>query len=397
VRAVTPPAVPPLWRQVPRGLVALGALATAAGLIASPARTWPNLLVGNVYLLSLALAGILFISINYLSGAGWWVVVRRVAESMMSGLPVAAALMLCLFFGRHVLYPWAHAPAPGHEALPAGKAAYLSPSFVFARMAVVLAAWVLLGLAIRRASLRQDEDPSPAHHQRLVRYSAVFVVIFAVTFSLASVDWLMSLEPHWYSTIYAVYLFAGLLLSGLAALTLIVLVLRWLGPLDGVVGEDHLHDLGTLLFAFSTFWAYIWLSQYLLIWYGNLPEEVTHYVLRTSDLWLPLFLLNVVVNWAVPFLVLLPRAAKSHPGVLAGVCLVLLFGHWLDLYLLVIPDTVGTPVLGPLEVLVALGYAGLFLVLVWRAVASAPLLPRHDPHLEESLQRSSSHPLTEPL
>jgi hypothetical protein len=377
------------WQRAGLGLAAAGLLAVAAGLVFWPARTWPSLLVGNVYVLSLALAGALFIGIHYLSGAGWWVVVRRVAEAMMAGLPVIALLVLALFFGRHALYPWSHPPAleHAHSALSPGKAFYLSTPFVFARMAVVLAAWVLLARALRRASLRQDQEPGLPQHQRLVRWSAVFVVVFAISFSMASVDWLMSLDPHWYSTIYAVYLFAGLLVSGLAALTLLVLLLRRTGPLAGVVTEEHLHDLGKLLFAFSTFWAYIWLSQYLLIWYGNLPEEVTHYLRRTRGSWAPLFFLNLVLNWAVPFLVLMPRAAKRHGGVLAAVCLVLLLGRWLDLYLLVMPERASAPLLGPLEVLVALGYAGLFFVLTSRALAQAPLLPRNDPHLAESLGR----------
>jgi hypothetical protein len=382
--------MPPRWRQAGRALAAAGVLAAAAGLALAPARTWPSLLVGNVYLLSLALGGALFIAINFLSGSGWWVVLRRVAEAMMAALPVVALLLLALFFGRHALYPWAsHAEggAHGHAALSHGKALYLSTPFVFARMAVVLAAWVLLARALRRASLRQDREGGPAQHQRLIRVSAVFLAVFALSFSLASVDWLMSLDPHWYSTIYAVYLFAGLLVAGVAVVTLIALVLRRAGPLAGLVTEEHLHDLGKLLFAFSTFWAYIWVSQYLLIWYGNLPEEVTHYLRRTRGPWSVLFFLNLVLNWAVPFLVLMPRAAKRHPGVLGGVCVVVLLGHWLDLYLLVVPERLAVPALGPLEALLALGYAGLFVVLTSRALAQAPLLPRNDPYLQESLSR----------
>jgi hypothetical protein len=383
VTTLPPPALPARWAHLGHSLVALGALTVAAGLYFSPARTWSSVLVGNFYLLSLALGGALFISTQYLSGASWWVVLRRVAEAMMAGLPAVALLLLALFFGRHALYPWAHAEADDHG--PAGKDLYLEPAFLFARMAIVLAAWVLLARALRRASLAQDEDPGPAHHRRLVRYSALFVVVFALSFSLASVDWLMSLDPHWYSTIFAVYLFAGLLVAGLSALTLIAILLRELGPLRGVVSDGHLHDLGKLLFAFSTFWAYIWVSQYLLIWYSNLPEEVTHYLRRTSGPWLPLFLVNLVLNWVVPFLVLLPRATKRRADVLGGVCLLLLLGRWLDLYLLVMPETVGSPRLGPVEVLVPLGYAGLFFVLTARALAQAPLVPRHDPHLADSL------------
>jgi len=189
--------------------------------------------------------------------------------------------------------------------------------------------------------------------------------------------------------VFAVYVFAGLLVLGLALVTLIVVVLRERGPLAGVVSEEHLHDLGKLLFAFTTFWAYIWLSQYLLVWYANLPDEVTHYLHRTGPPWLGLFLVNLLVNWAVPFLVLLPRAAKRSPRVLKWICLLLLGGRWLDLYLLVMPERAARPSLGPLEVLVPLGCAGLFMFLTARALAEAPLLPVGDPYLEESLHHQA--------
>lgn len=385
-------------------LIALGLTTVATGLSLWPERTWPNLLLSNVYLLSMALAGAILLSMQYLSGAGWSVVLRRVPEAMMSALPVVAVLMLMVFFGRQTLYPWANPEALAHVPLPADKTLYLSTPFVFVRMALVLALWVSLARAIRRTSLRQDEDPALhpaaeasaagttalAHHQRLVKLSALFAVAFSITFALASVDWLMSLDPHWYSTMFAVYLFAGVLVSGLAALTLIVVVLRAVGPLRDIVGPSHLHDLGKLLFAFSTFWAYIWFSQYILIWYSNLPEEVTHYARRTSDAWAPLFFLNLGLNWVVPFVVLLPRATKRSPRVLAGVCLVLLFGHWLDLYLLIMPAMLDAPALGPLEVVIPLSYSALFFHLTSRALAQAPLVPLHDPYLDESLSHGHS-------
>jgi len=381
--------LPTPWRAAALALAGLGLLAIASGLAWSPARTWPNLLLADVYLLSMALSGALFISIQFLSGAGWSVVLRRIAEAMMSGLPVAAVLMLSVFFGRHTLYPWAQPDGSAGTVMSASKAAYLSTPLVFARMSVVLGFWVLLVGRLRKTSLQQDGDPAPALHQRLIRYSAVFVVVFAVTFALGSVDWLMSLNPHWSSTVFGVYVFAGLLVSGLAALTLIAITLRALGPLDGVVTAAHLHDLGKLLLAFSTFWAYIWLSQYLLIWYGNLPEEVTYYARRTGAPWTGLFLLNPVANWVVPFLVLLPRAAKRSARVLAAVCVLLLAGHWLDLYLLIMPETWSGPMAGPLEAIIPLAYASVFVFLVARALAQAPLVPRHDPYLAESVNHET--------
>ena len=381
--------LPRLWRRGALALAGIGALTIATGLAWAPARTWPNLLLADVYLLSMALSGALFISMQYLAGAGWSVVLRRIAEAMMSSLPIAAALMLSLFFGRRTLYPWADPGGSIGAAMSPSKAAFLTTPMVFVRMSVVLALWALLARRFRTTSLQQDHDPAPGCHRRLIRLSAIFVVVFAVTFTLGSVDWLMSLDPRWSSTVFAVYVFAGLLVSGLAALTLIAIALRALAPLSGILRPAHLHDLGKLLLAFSSFWAYIWLSQYLLIWYGNLPEEVPYYVRRTDGPWLPVFLLNLFVNWVVPFLVLLPRAAKRSARVLGAVCVLLLLGHWLDLYLLIMPDTWSVPMAGPLEALIPLGYAGLFVYLISGALAQAPIVPARDPYLGESLNHET--------
>jgi hypothetical protein len=378
--------VPSRARHLTYALVAVGVAAAACGLAVNPERTWPNLLLDTFYLLSLGLAGAFFVAIQHLSGAGWCAGLRRVPEAMTATLPAAALLMPLLFFGWPSLYPWSEAGAMHEDPALATKATYLSTPFVFARMVLVLGSWVALSLWMRRTSLRQDADASPIHHRRLVRYSAIFVVVFALSFSIAGVDWLMSLDPRWFSTIFAVYLFAGLFVAGLAFITLGTLALRARGDLRGVVNENHLHDLGKLLFAFSTFWAYIWLSQYLLIWYGNLPEEIPHYLRRTGDRWIGLFLLNLVLNWVVPFVMLLSRAGKRDPRVLAAVCLVLLAGHWLDLYLVIVPEVASGPAIGGLELLIAAGYAGLFLSLVMRALAQAPLVALNDPHLEESLR-----------
>src|SRR5439155_898634 len=176
----------------------------------------------------------------------------------------------------------------------------------------------------RRGSSHQDTGADPIHHRRMVRYSAIFVVVFACSFSLASIDWLLTLDPRWTSSMYAVYVFSGVLVEGVAAVTLVVVLLHEHGHLADVVNANHLHDLGKLLLAFTTFWAYIWLSQYLLIWYSNLPEEAVHYVVRTGSGWLPLFAVNFLVNWLVPFCLLLPRVSKRSPSMLKWVAVLVL-------------------------------------------------------------------------
>jgi len=365
-------------------LSVVGLVAIAVGLGRDPTRIWTSLLVNGFYVLSVAMGGMLFIAVQHLSGAAWCAGMRRIAEALMGALPVAAVMMLALFFGRGSLYAWA-AAAPVHES--AGLAsAYFAVPFVFARMAFFLMLWMVFARLMRRASSCQDTSADPIHHQRMVRYSAIFVVVFACSFSLASVDWLLTLDPRWTSTMYTVYVFAGVLVQGVAAVTLVVVLLHERGHLVEVVNANHLHDLGKLLLAFTTFWAYIWLSQYLLIWYSNLPEEAGYYVVRTGGGWLPLFVINVLVNWLVPFGLLLPRVSKRSPSMLKWVAVIVLLGRWLDLYLLVSPQTMTAPAVGLLEVSIAVAYGGL----VWHAVASAltrrPLVVAHDPYLVDCLQ-----------
>jgi hypothetical protein len=361
-----------------------GVVAIAVGLGREPTRIWTNLLVDGFYVLSVALGGMLFIAVQHLSGAAWSAGMRRVAEALMCALPVAAVMMLALFFGRGSLYAWAGAaPVQTFETL---ASAYFAVPFVFSRMAFFLMLWMVFARLMRRASSHQDTSADPIHHQRMVRYSAIFVVVFAFSFSLACVDWLLTLDPRWTSTMYAVYVFSGVLVEGVAAVTLVVVLLHEHGHLGDVVNTNHLHDLGKLLFAFTSFWAYIWLSQYLLIWYGNLPEEAGYYLVRTGTGWLPLFVINLVVNWLIPFCLLLPRASKRSPSTLKWVAVLVLIGRWLDIYLLVSPQTMKAPALGLVELSLAAAYAGLAWHTVSGALERRPLVIEHDPHLFECLQ-----------
>jgi hypothetical protein len=212
-------------------------------------------------------------------------------------------------------------------------------------------------------------------------------VAFGVTFTLASFDWVMSLEPTWYSTIFGVYNFAGLFQAGLAAVVVLALWLERHGPLAGILKDEHLHDLGKLLFGFSVFWMYIWFSQYMLIWYTDIPIETAYFVRRTSAAWTPLFLANIVLNWALPFFVLLGREAKRRRTTLRRIAVVILIGHWVDLSLMIFPAAVGDgPHLGIWEIGLGIGAgAGFALMVAWCLNGVAPV-PRGDPQLIESLQ-----------
>jgi len=379
--------VSPRTGRVPWALAAAGAVVSIHGLASDPGRAWPNLLLDGFYAMSLAVSAIFFIASQRLTGARWSASLRRIPEALMLTLPVAAALMLALYFGRHSLFPWTHAGAFAHEPAIAGRVTYLNASFVFARMALVLALWGIFAWLLRRASLQQDRRPqhSLAIHHRLNRYAAGFVVIFAFSFTAGAYDWIISLDPHWFSTMFAVYVFAGTFLQGIAAVTLAAVILRQRSAMRDAVSEEQLHDLGKMLFAFSVFWMYIWTCQYLLIWYANLPEEVTHYQTRTSGSWLILFGLNPILNWVTPFLGLMSARAKRNPWRLAAVGAALLIGHWLDLYLLIMPSLWTAARLGVTEVAMAIGCLSLVYIVFVRSLARAPLVPVNDPVIAADL------------
>lgn len=367
------------------GVAALaGAAVLLLALATDPGRAWPSLLLHGLWLLTLTLGSVFFLATQYLTKAGWSVAIRRVPEAFAACVPGVAVILLPILLGLPHLYHWSHSEAVAHDPLLALKEPYLNVSGFTVRLFVILTVWSLFAVALVRASRRARDV---AGWQRAIRISALFMPVFAVTLSVAAFDWLMSVEPHWFSTIYSVYIFAGVFVGAVAAVTVIVLHLsRPGGPLEGVVHSGHLHALGLLLFAFSTFWAYIWVSQYLLIWYSNIPEEATHYVLRTRDPWLPLFAVNLVINWGVPFLALLSARAKRHRGVLGAVALLLLVGRWLDLRLLILPPLVDGPGLPWWEPVVMVGTVAALGLGLGLALRSAPLVPRRDPLLAESLE-----------
>jgi len=380
--------LPQSWERALRTLAIAGVALTVVGWTVAAERTCPSLLLGSVYALGIGLGGLLFIAFGYITGAGWHVALRRVPEAMTATLPVTAILMVAALAGFPVLYEWSHADAVAADPLLQGKAPWLNTSAFMARAVVCLGVWILFAAALRRNSRRQDETGRIELTARNRVLSVLFLIAFIVTFSVASIDWLMSLEPHWYSTVFAVYHFAGIFVSGLATLTIVLIVLRRLGPLASVLRPDHLHDIGKLTFGFATFWGYIWFCQYMLIWYGNIPEETAHFVLRHEGAWEPLFALNPIVNWLIPFLLLLPRSAKRSESVMLGVALLLLAGHALDLYLAILPPFAG-PRLGLWEIGPVVGALSLTALALFRMLGRAPLVPRGDPMLTESLHHET--------
>jgi hypothetical protein len=371
----------PAWLRFLKILALAGAAFALCGLIWQTSLTWASLLIAGYLLTGFGLAGIVFVAMQYACGAGWSTAFRRVPEAMSMILPVGGTLLAVVFLCHPSIYPWtSRSSHPGFQDF------WLRRPFFIVRALLYIGAWIAFTSTIVRTSRCQDSDSSVAFTRRNVRISIIFLIVFAVTFWLASFDWVMSLEPNWASTIFGIYNFAGMFSSGLALLILFVLWLRKSGPLRDFVNEEHLHDLGKLLFAFCTFWMYIWFSQYMLIWYADISEETAYYVARLHNAWAPLFLLNMILNWAAPFAALLPRGTKRSARALGRVAAVVLAGRVLDVYLLIAPPLVGSrPAIGIGTIGALSGAAAIVVLAFYRGIRGAAPVPLNDPYLEESL------------
>ncbi len=326
---------PGLWLTV-----ASGAAIAAGSVAAQPSDGWAGVLTAAVFGVNLALGGAVLLAVNSVAGARWWLSFRHLSVSLARTLPAPAlALALVLLLGLTTLYPWAR-PGAMDPATPLGhllakKAIWLNGSFFLARAVVIFILWFgfIAALGRRLAAIREE---GPCREKDLVRTSSLFILVFAVTCSVAAWDWTMSLEPTWFSTMFGVYHFAGIFQGGIAGVIVLVhLAIRWrvLAP----ISTSQRHDLGKLLFAFSAFWAYIWFCQFMLIWYANLPEETEHYVRRMGHGWTLIFYLNPIFNFVFPFVLLLGTTTKKHAATLVQVAAVVILGRWLDAYLMVAP------------------------------------------------------------
>lgn len=375
-------------RLIACGLAA-GALGIGAGGVAGfgdragLAHAW---LLDACFVLTLVLGALAFVLIQHLARAGWSVVVRRLAEGVAMGAPLCALLLLPLLLVLPDLYPWADPAVVAHSPILQAKRGWLAVPFFSARLVAYLAVWIGLALYLFRRSTGQDGTKDPAATLALQRMSAPGMALFALSATFAAFDLLMSLQPEWSSTIFGVYVFAGSLVAFLALLALATRALQAAGRIRLAVTPEHSHDLGKLLFGFSVFWAYIAFSQYMLIWYANLPEETSFYRIRLAGGWEHVSLALLLGHFVVPFFVLISRHPKRRPGWLALAAAWLLAMHWLDLFWLVKPAlsperaTVSVP-----DLAFAAGMLGLLLAAVVLVLRRHPLVPVGDPRLAESL------------
>lgn len=350
-------------------------------------RPWSALYVACIFFMLVSLGVLAFYAIQQVAQAGWSPVLFRVMQGITSYLPVGAAiffviLVLCGLHFNHI-FVWLDPEVVAHDKLIANKSGYLNFPFWIVRAAIFLSGWCLYQYYSRKNCLAQDEATDNLMYKKNFKLSAMFLVFFIVSESIMSWDWIMSIDPHWFSTLFGWYVFASFFVSGVTTIALVTLYLKSRGYLE-FVNTSHIHDLAKFMFGLSVFWTYLWFSQFMLIWYANIPEEVTYFITRIEDYNLPFFG-AVVMNFLFPLLILINTDFKRISWVLVMAGIVILSGHYLDFFNMVMPGTVGDRwFIGVSEISSVLFFLGLFIYVVFSALAKSPLLAKRNPFIEES-------------
>lgn len=361
-------------------------------------RFWAVLMQNSIFFLLICLASLFILSATTLAQGAWIVSFRRIPEAIGSIVPYLAAiagvvLLTLIWTNNHHIYHWLGKDEHGNDYIPktslnALKNFFLSKPFFTIWTVVVLALWSWFGIKIRELSVRQDKEPvgSTKTYWQNFNVSAGFVFVFAL--SLASTIpwlWIMSLDAHWFSTMFSWYTFASSFVSGMSMIMLWVLYVKRHGYLE-IVTEEHIHDLGKFMFAFSIFWTYLWFSQFMLIWYANIPEETIYFKIRMHGPYRFFYWANIIINFVAPILILMPRPNKRNYFVVALVAVLILIGHWIDFYQMVMPATLGEHwTIGWFEIGLVCGFVGLIITLVSNKLTKAPMVPQNHPFLKETI------------
>ena len=347
-------------------------------------RPYAALYVAAFFFMMIALGVLAFYAIQYASQAGWSPVLYRVMEAITYYLlPGALIVLLIAIIGDKHIFIWMDPEVVAHDELIQGKSSWLNKPWFIIRALIFIGGWSLYRYFSRKFSLAQDNDNGNKYFKLNFRISAGFLVFFIYTESMMSWDWIMSVDPHWFSTLFGWYLLASMLVSGITVIALITIYLKSKGHLDEV-NDSHLHDLAKFMFGFSVFWTYLWFSQFMLIWYANIPEEVTYYITRIEDYTIPFFGM-IIMNFIFPFLVLINSDYKRIPWFIVMAGIVILVGHYVDVFNMIMPATVvdrwyfGLPEISALAL-----FSGLFILIVFYSLSKAPLIAKGNPYIKES-------------
>jgi hypothetical protein len=355
-------------------------------------KPWAAVYVACIFFMLIAMGALAFYAIQQVAQAGWSPVLFRVMQGITAYLPVGSVIFFVILIacglGMNHIFPWAAegVTTEGHanyDHLIANKSGYLNFGFWIVRAAVFLIGWNLYRYFSRKNCLAQDESNDNSFYKKNFNLSAGFLVFFIVTESIMSWDWIMSVDPHWFSTLFGWYVFASFFVSGITTICMVTLYLKGKGYLENV-NTSHIHDLAKFMFGISVFWTYLWFSQFMLIWYANIPEEVTYFVTRIELYNLPFFG-AVVMNFVFPILILINTDFKRITWVLVMAGTVILLGHYIDFFNMIMPGTVGEQwFIGVPEIGAVAFFLGLFIFVVFTALTKAPLLPKRNPYIEES-------------
>ena len=345
-------------------------------------------LFNSFFFFALGLGALFFLALAYATETAWYAALKRVIEAVAGFLPYGIGLLgiillsITIMDGAHI-YGWMDPKTVAHDEIIQGKTAYLNKPFFWIRTIVYFSVYLIFLRGFRKRSLEEDRIGGTELHFKNYRRGALFLVYFAVFSSTSAWDWLMSIDVHWFSTLFGWYTFAGMWCTTMVVLILVTLHLKKHGYLEKV-NESHIHDLGKWTFATSFLWSYLWFSQFMLIWYANIGEEATYYLMRIENYKL-LYFGMFVINFSFPMLILMSRDAKRHGGILTFVGLVILGGHWVDVFIMVAGGSLGpTGEIGVLEIGMALLFMGGFIWVILHNLTKAPLTPVNHPFLDES-------------
>lgn len=385
--------ISPKAKKLIFGIAGLGVLMLIVGFATNHAdtekRLMSDLLINSFFFLSASVAALYFLALNYATEAGWFVVVKRIIEAVASFVPVGAGILIAVMLGITFMdgagvYTWMDPDVVAHDDIIKNKTPYLNKGFFWARTVVYLGIYIWFFIGFRKRSLKQDEVGGNDIYFKNYKKGAAFLVFFAVFSSTSTWDWIMSIDAHWFSTLFGWYIFAGSWCSGMVVLTLLAVYLKKQGYLEQIK-DDHIHDLSKWVFATSFLWTYLWFSQFMLYWYSDIAEEVIYFKTRI-DSYQVIFFTMMLINFVLPMVLLMSREAKRHAGTLTVVGVIIFIFHWVDVNLLVIPGVFGSHgEIGFMELGFFLIFASAFIFVILNALTKAPLLAVQDPYLDESL------------
>jgi hypothetical protein len=376
-----------------------GGHGTEEEIIHHKTRFWATLLHNSTYFLLITNASMFFICATILAFGGWQMAFRRVPEAISAAVPIigviALVVLLAIAFGGHHMshiYHWTDKEAVEADKILRGKKHFLNIPFFTIWTILTIGLWSVLGYKMRKISRSIDDNPlqSVEEGRRYIWKNTVWAALFIVWFALTVMStvpwlWLMSIDAHWYSTMYSWYTFASTWVAGIALILLFVVYLKNNGYLE-YTNTEHIHDLGKFMFAFSVFWAYLWFSQYMLIWYANIPEETVYYQTRAKGVYKGVFWLGFIINFLAPLLILMRRGSKRNYGTVTIMALVIIFGHWLDFHQMIFASVAPEHVaLNLFDFGVALGFIGIIMFVVARVLSKYPMVSKNHPFMKESI------------